>query len=366
VSHINIPYRLRGGQLCFAKYTEPLATADATEPRVATLPIRIIAKTGEPFLVPATDDEGNLALLPMHLDLAGCQMGFVISIDREHNPMQVVGYGAPRLSVLDNEPAIVVDGQAVILDDDCPAAELATLSAAGVPFEASIVWDAASATIVELASGERTQVNGRQVVGPALVAREWQLRNVSVVLLGRDSSTETHFFSFHSERVSMSTTPNSDTHDDSQLPQEPTTAPAMLMPPPTAAASAGAAGEDDDEAEEPTATESEATARSVPLPEALSLVSQFTIRFGAEQGVSYLQQRLTYEQALAIDHDRLNRELQNLRTQLNDANSRLAALPVGLRNDLAPRFGTGERHEQAFALSRREKMLSAMKLPERN
>jgi hypothetical protein len=358
MTRIELPHRLTAG----GRLTWPAATPEAKGDDSRRL-LSIVAKTSAPVMVPIVDDQGRAGALPLHLDLAGCRMRDVISIDREHDPKAVVGWGRPRVMAGEDGPMLVVEGEAVLIDEHCAAAELSMLADAGVPFEASIHWDADGARFEELAAGQAAQVNQRTITGPALLAREWSLRNVSITLLGRDSGTGSYFFSANTEGLAMSITPLPSPAPDSAAKPAPTTAATSSQVPPTPdsppPSPAGAAGDDDEptEIEPPTGAPGEITARPVPLPEALSLVDQFTARFGAEQGVAYLRQRLSFEQAMALDHDRLTKAVAALQTQLADTNARLAALPVGLRADLAPRFGSGEAKEQPSAASARERAL---------
>jgi hypothetical protein len=352
-------------------------------PRTRTL--QIIAKTTAPCFVPTVNADGSAAApIPLYFDLAGMRSAYRISIDREHCPTAIIGWGRPSLV---DGPAIAVSGEAVMLDEDSPAEEVAGFSDAGVPFQASIAWDPQASSIEELDAGKTATVNGQAVTGPALIAREWPLLNVSVVLLGDDSATGAYFLSANMEGRPLSIDPT--------LPAAPPV-PAPAAPPPPAAPPAAPAAPaappaptapaappvappaapppSSDLPAEVSPPDSPAPAppgevptRPLPLPETLSLIEQFTGRFGAEQGIAYLKARLSFTEALERDHDRLQKELAAANKALAETNARLSQVRVGLPMDRAPTFNPADRKEAASAgVSARERAIGAMKMPSKN
>jgi hypothetical protein len=345
---------------------------DPSQDMPRTRPLSIVARTSEPFFVVGVDDEP----LPVHHDLSGMDAPARLSIDREHDPAQVVGWGVPELlaGAGDAGPALAVSGLAVLIDDDCPAAELMAYADLGVPFDASIHWEPASASIEELAVGQSADVNGRTVDGPALIVRKWRLRNVSIVLNGADRQTGSYFLSSQlAEVFPVTVTQPTDT---APTPTETAADPALEEPvvvEDEAADGMDLSGVPSDLPEDsPQAKLAEQPASTEALPAALSIVEQFTSRFGAERGVEYLRSRLPYRLALEADHTRLGDENARLAAQVADLQSRLSQTAVGHRT--APTFGSGESREQtptdrqtcAPTEVNVQRFMRGVKLPHRN
>jgi hypothetical protein len=135
--------------------------------------MKILAYSGGVLRLGATD---------YILDLNGMQVaeaGVPILLQHEATPNAIVGQAT--------EVEITNDGVMVeaSLADTEPAKIVAELAKAGYRWQASVGADVLEEE--ELPQGEH-EINGQKVSGPIRVARKWQLREVSIVVLGADSA----------------------------------------------------------------------------------------------------------------------------------------------------------------------------------
>jgi hypothetical protein len=175
------------GQLdLFAKDTEPSAlniTAAAVldleakdssgAPRRPTF--SILAYTGAPIRQAWSSH-------PVIVDLAGIKAAREkIPILLDHDPGRIVGQGTPTIDAESVRIAGTITG------DDADASKVVTHARNGFEWQASI--GASVARHEFLKAGEKTTVNGREVTGPILIARETRLKETSFVAIGADSQT---------------------------------------------------------------------------------------------------------------------------------------------------------------------------------
>lgn len=147
------------------------AQGDAGVPR-----FRMIAYTGAAMRFP------HLSPHPVIVDLEGITAaGDPLPIFRDHDPAQRVGHGSIRVEA----GRLVVEG--VMSGAGKAADETRAEAKRGFPFQASIGAKVVRAEFVR--KGRRASVNGRNVVGPVVIARRAELFEVSWVSLGRDSGT---------------------------------------------------------------------------------------------------------------------------------------------------------------------------------
>lgn len=120
--------------------------------------------------------------LPVAIDLSGLKAsGDQIPALKDHDPTQIVGHQSVEITA----QRIKVSG---ILSGVGPAAqEVASLSANGYPWQMSVGVHPTKVERVE--AGDRANVNGRVVEGPAYIVRAGVLREVSFVAIGADSGT---------------------------------------------------------------------------------------------------------------------------------------------------------------------------------
>ena len=165
------------------------ASNDSNVMRInAGLPIEIEAAKGEGKLPTFSMEAytGAPMLLggfynPVIVDLAGIQAGKSVAIFLDHDPSRIIGQGVAKVS----DSGVSVTGS--IMGEDADATKVTTLAKNGFKWQASI---GASITRREfLDAGKKAVVNGREVSGPMIIARESSLYEVSFVALGADSAT---------------------------------------------------------------------------------------------------------------------------------------------------------------------------------
>jgi len=121
-------------------------------------------------------------------DFAGMRRKERVSIDYLHQPEQVIGY----LDAFDVKPeGLVASGYLVPYGEDDVTRQIIHRARAGVPYEASIYFGGNGMRIEEVTANAKTEVNGQQVNGPAVVFREWALRSAAIVPWGADGQTRT-------------------------------------------------------------------------------------------------------------------------------------------------------------------------------
>lgn len=152
-------------------------------PNAKTTPVRLVARSAEAI------DHWYWGKI-VH-DLGGVRHKSNIPIDYAHNPDDVLGF----LNHFEaTERGLEVSGALVPYSKraDDKASEVIHKQAAGVPYEASINWEG-PAKLQALAENEVATVNGRELVGPATIVRDWTLRGVAVCPYGADHNTATEF-----------------------------------------------------------------------------------------------------------------------------------------------------------------------------
>lgn len=155
------------------KFSAPVElTAAAEEGKKPTF--SIVAYTGVPM------NAGGF-YSPVIVELSGIKtINATIPILLDHDPSQIVGQGSSKV-----DSQIRVDGS--IMGDSAEANKVVALAKDGFKWQASI---GASVTRREfLEAGKKAVVNGREVSGPMMIARESTLQEVSFVAIGADQST---------------------------------------------------------------------------------------------------------------------------------------------------------------------------------
>lgn len=119
---------------------------------------------------------------PVIVDLSGAKAnGKVIPIYRQHDPLKIVGHGSAEVS----QDSITAAG--VVSADNEHAREVVTSSRRGFPWQASIGASVERMEFVK--AGDKTQVNGKTVTGPVLIARQSLISEISFVPRGADRRT---------------------------------------------------------------------------------------------------------------------------------------------------------------------------------
>jgi phage head maturation protease len=118
---------------------------------------------------------------PVIVDLAGAQVADPITALMNHDDEQIVGQGSATV----DETGVRATG--TVMSEDANAQKLATLSKNGFKWQASI--GAAITRREFLEAGKKASVNGREVTGPMVIARESLIDEISFVRRGADSKT---------------------------------------------------------------------------------------------------------------------------------------------------------------------------------
>lgn len=129
---------------------------------------------------------------PVVVDLSGVKAAKAIPVLLDHDAAQIVGQGEPQIDASGIRIAGTVTG------DDGPAARVVTHAKNGFQWQASIGGNVGKHEYLK--AGETATVNARQVTGPAVIAREFHLREVSFVALGADAATSAAVAASQTER----------------------------------------------------------------------------------------------------------------------------------------------------------------------
>lgn len=119
---------------------------------------------------------------PVVVDLAGLKAGRAkLPVLLDHDPSRIVGQGEAKIDAAGVRIVGLVTG------DDADAAKVVGHAKNGFEWQASIGAEVNRREFLE--AGKKAIVNGREVVGPMVIARESTLREVSFVAIGADSQT---------------------------------------------------------------------------------------------------------------------------------------------------------------------------------
>lgn len=179
--------RLDGQPVTFAckKRDEEMAADAESGPRR----FKMLAYTGAPV---------DSVFMPMVVDLAGMEFGEAMPILVNHDANQIAGM-ADTVKVEGGQ--LFLEGD--IYDDEEAGAKALRLSARGFPWQASMGF--AIDEVDEIGDEETREVNGREVMGPALVATRSRLMESSFVPLGRDPATSAAAFAAAVEQFAQHT-----------------------------------------------------------------------------------------------------------------------------------------------------------------
>ena len=157
------------------KFSAPieLTAADAETGKKPTF--NILAYTGVPM------NAGGF-YMPVIVELSGVKTANAdIPILLDHDPSQIVGQGQVEV----DSGTIRVSGS--VMGDSEEAKKVVALSKDGFKWQASIGASVVRREMLE--AGKKATVNGREVSGPLMIARESMLQEVSFVAIGADQST---------------------------------------------------------------------------------------------------------------------------------------------------------------------------------
>lgn len=247
-------------------------------------------------------------------DLAQMQHADRIPIDYRHDDDQAIGY----IDRFDTADGLKLGGELVSVREGDQAETVMLRGDGGIPYQASIFWD--SDTVEYVDEGVQVSVNGRDVVGPIWIVRQWQLRGVAVCLYGVDTDTATRFQSTRPLQFSRLKPMTKTTGT--------TTAPESTQPTAAAGTQQSAADTSPAPAAVPVATPAAAPAAAGQQSGGsdLSELERFCQRFGNEQGVQFFRDRVPYadacEQTIDAQRDQIKQQadqIAELQKQVSDA-----------------------------------------------
>lgn len=166
-------------------------------------PIKIMARSGGPVVSPYFD-------YPIYHDFSSMSHKPRILLDYRHDDDDPVGY-LNHFDTSTND--LVVSGAITSIEPGDTADKVMKRNRVGQPLEASIDFRG-PADFEELGANQTARVNGRDVVGPALIVKRWMLRAVALCPHGMDPSTYAQFSEKDTITVSFSKhTPEQSTGD---------------------------------------------------------------------------------------------------------------------------------------------------------
>lgn len=267
---------------------------DGGDPQSKSKPIEILARTGDP--VP------HWFFGRIVHDFAGMTSRPTIAIDWNHDPEELIGK-ANQFDATSGD--LIVKGSIDSIETGDCADKIIRRAAVGIPYEASIYFDPYALVLEDVPEGYVAEVNGRQVEGPLVIAREWQLRRIAITPSGVDGQTEVKF-----SAASEGATAFSLHYKEPQaMTKAPTTPEAAAPTTPEAALPTGSAPD----------------ARAQFTAE----LKRFTDKFGTADGATYFATGLNYEAALDKHLDKLTAANAAAEAAKLSAEQRLQSLNLG-------------------------------------
>jgi len=183
------------------KFTAKMRAADMERPSlrlVATAPVEIQAGKDETALptysmVGYTGVPMNVEGFyhPVIVDLDGAQPENPVNAYLNHDSSQIIGQGEARI----HDGQIVANG--TVMAADANSQNFLSLSKNGFKWQASIGANINRREFLD--AGKKAVVNGREVTGPLIIARESAIYEISFVPRGADSSTSAAIAASHPE-----------------------------------------------------------------------------------------------------------------------------------------------------------------------
>jgi hypothetical protein len=232
-------------------------------------------------------------------DLSGMNLHKAsLPLDYCHNSDEVVGVCH---SFDTSEGKLKIGAKVVPFTDGDRASEIAYKADQGVPWESSIMFDPGTLKLQQLAAGEVSQCNGKQVEGPLTIFRKWDLRGVAVCPYGLDKNTSSKFAMGGEEfTITIQRSLNAMSVETSEKPAEaPEAVPAVAT----------------EQALQPVPTE-QATPPAAAIPDRKSDGKRFLDAFGDRggrwfaEGLSFEEAQIKYSAELSAENDELRRRLE--------------------------------------------------------
>lgn len=249
-------------------------------------------------------------------DLNGMSARDRVSLDWCHTS-ELVGYGE-NLDTSSGNLWLDVSIESIESGDE--ADKIIKRSARGVPYEASIQFDAENNFELEyLPDGMSAKVNGRDFVGPLVIARSWNLRRIAVCPSGYDSGTTTNLAKHSAaDAARFSVIVKGDT-----MPKTAKQAAAETE------SNAELSAADSIEASAATDVANSTTGSESAAADFSAMLEQYCGQFGNEKGAEYLRDGLSFEDALAKSNAELRSELEASQAETAAAKSKLSQIDLG-------------------------------------
>lgn len=129
---------------------------------------------------------GNLIL-----DMDGARYRQKLALIKDHRPDQPLGFST---SIKRTKRGLEATGRML---SNQAADEVIKYSREGYPWQASLM--AVPTKVENLEAGTTSMVNGREVLGPMTIFREWEMHELTLTTLGADDNTTTEAFSADGE-----------------------------------------------------------------------------------------------------------------------------------------------------------------------
>lgn len=247
-------------------------------------------------------------------DMAGCRHKDRLPIDWRHDADEIIGY-ADSITADDN--GLAVSALIQSLHEGDRASTIIKRGRKGTPYESSIYWDEFENVLEYLDEGFVTTVNGQQVEGPLVIAREWNLRGLAITPYGVEATTKTQFSAGSSaESISVSLKPVKDAMSKTTTPE---------APQPTK-----------DSAAESQPTKTEATTPTpTPVPAKATRdavraeLNRYMERFGNDRGSQYFKDSLSFADACEKEIEHLQKQLAVKDSELETVRKQIASVNTG-------------------------------------
>lgn len=235
----------------------------------------------------------------------------VITVDYCHDPREVIGVTKTQTA---SDAGLEITGELIAFAEKDRAAEVLFRMSEGTPYQSSMDWEYDRVEFLEPQA--RTTVNGREVVGPMYIVREWTNEAVAVCPHGADSGTSTDTagefqrdFTLFSSGVPKMPQPATPPNPETPPPANPTTFKA-----------------------EPPAPDKNAIAAEIRAE-----LTKFTTKFGAENGTKWFGEGKSYAESLELHAGVLEARAISAETRFAAAEEKLKSIG---RGEAAPASAT--------------------------
>lgn len=239
-----------------------------------------------------------------------------VNLDWNHDPDNLVGFADKQVATA--EEGLQLEGKLIVLEPNDQADKIRKWRKNGMPLEASIYFD--EAELEYIPEDTFTEVNGKKFTGPGVVVRKWTIRGCAICPYGYDGKTETRLskqqFSFSiSKGNSMSATAETkptETQTETK-PTELSTSDNTVT----------------------TNAQQQVDNSKLSAEDFRKELNKFTTAFGAENGVKWFNEGVTFSDAQAKHIDTLNLSIK----ALGEENTKLKNDLVSFRKTLGEEKG---------------------------